>query len=156
MAMPEREAGPLLAIGLPLVVAVGGVLPFVGRAGASRHRGHLRSLGVFAAAASLRAAFATQLPLPPEGVAGAIAVAGLLWLNLVDRTADTPAGNLLGGLLPNTSTIAEWIDGAWVPLGFAVAMVVAADAGRWTNGALASASGLTLLGPVARRPAGAL
>jgi hypothetical protein len=156
MAMPEREAGPLLAIALPLVVAVGGVLPFVGRRGATRHRGHLRTLGVFAAAAALRAAFATQLPLAHEGVAGVVAAAGLLWLVLVDRTADTPAGDLLGGLLPNTSTIAEWIDGGWVPLAFAVALVVAADAGRVANGALAAASGVALLMIVARRPAGPL
>jgi Predicted membrane protein (DUF2339) len=159
MAMPEREGGPLFAIGLPLAVALAGVLPFVVRGSQSavgRHRGHLRSLGVFAAAAALRAAFATQLPLSHEGVAGVIAAAGLLWLLLVDRTADTPAGNLLGGLLPNTSTIAEWIDGAWVPLGVAVALVVAADAGRVANGALAAASGAALLLLVARRPTGAL
>jgi hypothetical protein len=148
MAMPERDGGPLLAIGLPLVVALGGVLPFASR-------GHLRALGVFAAAASLRAAFATQLPLSAEGIAGAIAAAGLVWLLLVDRTADTPAGNLLGGLLPNTATIAEWIDSGWVPLGFAVALVVAADAGRVVNAALAAGSGLALLVLVARRPAGA-
>jgi predicted membrane protein DUF2339 len=165
MAMPEREGGPLLAIGLPLAVALAGVLPFIPSSQAAgrrpvpavgRHRGHLRSLGVFAAAASLRAAFATQLPLTHEGVAGVIAAAGLLWLLLVDRTADTPAGNLLGGLLPNTSGIAEWIDGGWVPLGFAVALVVAADAGRVANGALAAGAGLALLVLVARRPAGAL
>ncbi len=188
MAMPERDGGPLLAIGLPLAIALGGVLPFAAGGGrreaggdageppdaeavpvnarATRlhpprghppaSRGHLRILGVFAAAAALRAAFATQLPLTHEGAAGVIAAAGLLWLLLVDRTADTPAGNLLGGLLPNTSTIAEWIDGGWAPLGFAVALVVAADAGRVVNGALAAGSGLAVLVLVARRPTGAL
>jgi hypothetical protein len=85
-----------------------------------------------------------------------IGAAGLLWLSLVDHTADTPAGNLLGGLLPNTATIAEWIDGGWIPLGFAVALVVAADAGRVVNGVLAAGSGLALLTIAARRPTGAL
>lgn len=146
----------MLAIGLPLAVAFGGVLPFVGRPQAGRHRGHLRSLGVFAGAAALRAAFATQLPLAHEQVAGVIAAAGLLWLLLVDRTAQTPAGDLLGGLLPNTSAIAEWIDGGWIPLMFAVALVVAADAGRMASGALAAGSGVALLVLAARRPAGGL
>jgi hypothetical protein len=157
MAMPERNGGPLLAIGLPLVVAVAGVLP----ATRARHpvrsvRGPLRTLGVFAAVAALRAAFATQLPLSSLSVAGAIAAAGIVWLVVLDRTAHTPAGDLLGGLLPNTSTIAEWIEGGWIPLMFAVAIVVAADAGRWTNGALASGAALLLFMVTARRAGGAL
>ena len=158
MAMPEREAGPLFAIGLPLVVAWAGIVPSRRdpRSAIVLHRGHLRSLGVFAAVAALRGAFATQLPLSHEGVAGVVATAGILWLLLVDRTADTPAADLLDGLLPNTAGIAEWIDGAWVPLGFAVALVVAADAGRVMNGSLAAASGFTMLALVARRPVGAL
>jgi hypothetical protein len=156
MWMPEREAGPLLAIGLPLVVAVGGILPFARRSGEDGYRGNLRSLGLFAAAAALRAAFATRLPVTPEGVAAAIAAAGFVWLFLVDRTADTPARDLLGGLLPNTATIAEWLDAAWIPLGFAVALVVAADAGRWVNGGLAAGAGLALLVLTARHRRGAL
>jgi hypothetical protein len=156
MAMPEREAGPLFAIGLPLVVAVGGVVPLVRGRGAFLTRGHLRVLGLFAAAAAVRAAFGTQLPLGAEGVAGVVAAAGLVWLVLVDRTAHMPAGDLLGGLLPNTSKIAEWIDGGWTLLAFAVALVVAADAGRVASGALAAGSALALLPLAARRPRGAL
>jgi hypothetical protein len=156
MAMPEREAGPLFAIGLPLVVAAGGVAPFVRSPKSAVGRSPLRTLGVFAAAASLRAAFATQLPLSTAGVAAAIAVAGLVWLLLLDLVGERPAGDLLGGLLPNTSTIAEWIDGGWAPLAFAVALVVAADAGRWTNGALAGGAALILLGLAVRRERGAL
>jgi hypothetical protein len=157
MAMPELDGGPLYAVGLPLVVAVAGVLP------ATRYprpatlaRSPLRTLGVFAGAAALRTAFGTQLPLSTTGVAAAIAVAGLVWLILLDLVGDKPAGDLLGGLLPNTSTISEWIDGGWVPLAFAVALVVAADAGRWTNGALAGGAALVLLVLAARRRAGAL
>ncbi len=156
MAMPERDAGPLYAIALPLIVAVGGLLPSVRSQQSAVGRGHLRVLGAFAAAASLRAAFGTQLPIGASGVAAFVVVAGLVWLALLDATARSPAGDLFGGLIPNTSTIAEWIDAAWIPLGFAVALVVAADAGRWTNGAIAATSALALLTIAARRPNGAL
>jgi hypothetical protein len=156
MAMPEREGGPLYAIALPFVVAVGGVAPFVRSPKSAVGRSPLRTLGVFAAAASLRVAFATQLPIGSAGVAAAIAGAGIVWLILLDLVGDKPAGDLLGGLLPNTSTISEWIDGGWVPLAFAVALVVAADAGRWTNGALAGGAALGLLLLAARRRTGAL
>ncbi|MFN2567694.1 MAG: DUF2339 domain-containing protein, partial [Gemmatimonadaceae bacterium] len=160
MWMPENQAGPLLAVALPIVVALVGVLPFVvvlrSQSSIGPYRSRIRNLGFFAAVAALRAAFATRLPLDAEGVAGAIAAAGILWLIMLDRTADAPADDLFGGLLPHTATIAEWIDGAWISLTFAVALVVAADAARWTNAALAGTSGLALLPILARRPAGAL
>jgi hypothetical protein len=156
MVMPERDAGPLLALALPLVVAVGGVLPFAaGRNPQSATRGHLRTLGILSAAAALRAAFTTQLPLTAQGIAGAIALAGLAWLVILDRTADSPAGDLLSGLLPHTATVAEWIDAAWVSLAFVVALVVSADAGRWASGSLAGASAVALFALLSRHPAGA-
>jgi hypothetical protein len=164
MAMPEREAGPLYAIELPLVVAIGGLLPAARKRRPStlyphppaRIRGPLRTLGVFTAAAAVRAAFGTQLPLSATGVAATIAGAGLAWLIVLDFVSDEPAGDLLSGLLPNTSTVAEWLDGGWVPLVFAVALVVAADAGRWTNGALAGGAAVLLLVLAARRQSGPL
>jgi hypothetical protein len=176
MAMPEEHGGPLLAIGLPLVVALANLAlaaggprsqvlgprerrsgylgPGTSDPGPAFLRPQLRSLGFFTAAAALRAGFATQLPLTAWGVAASIAVAGLVWLVIVDRTAGAPSGDLFGGLLPHSAGVAEWIDAAWVPLGFVIGVLASADAGHWGNAAIASAAALVLLVLAARRPLG--
>ena len=121
--MPERELGPVLALALPLVVCVAGVLPFADR---SLLRARLRGLGVLALAAAARVAFSIGLPISHGAMAAAIAAAGIFWLLLCDRARQAPSGGSVGA----------WIEGFWLPLGFAALVPVALEA-EWAIAALA-------------------
>lgn len=148
----ERDNGPLLAMALPLAVALLGVLPWIG--GWAR-RERLRALGALAALAALRAAFGTNFPYPHRTVALLIAFAGVVWLLLVDRTfhveaaagADAPRRHLHEG---------DWLDAAVLPLGFVLAAVIAFDASARASGLALAAATVILLITVARFPQGSL
>ena len=123
LLMPEREIGPVLALALPLVVGVAGVLPFADR---SLLRARLRGLGLLALAAAARVAFSIGLPISHAAMAGTIAAAGVFWLVLCDRARTSPSGGSVGA----------WIEGFWLPVGFATLVPVALEAG-WETAAIA-------------------
>lgn len=146
----ERDFGPLLGMAFPLAVALVGVIPWT--TGWPR-RERLRALGVLAALASIRTGLGTNHPIDDTSVASAIAIVGLLWLVLVDRThavrEPVPAGTryLHEG---------DWLDAAVLPLGFALASLAALDASAHDSGlAMAGAAGLLLI-TVARSSPGSL
>lgn len=115
MTMPERELGPVFALALPLVVCVAGVFPFADR---ELLRGRLRWLALFALAAAARMAFSIGLPISHVAMAATIAGAGVVWLALCDRARHAPSAESIG----------VWIEGFWLPLGFATLVPVALDA----------------------------
>ena len=146
----ERDFGPLLGMAFPLAVAIVGVAPWTG--GWSR-RERLRALGVLAALAAIRTGLGTSHPIDDASVASAIAIAGLVWLVMVERTHSVrepvPAGTryLHEG---------DWLDAAVLPLAFALASLAAFDASARDSGlAMAAASGVLLM-TVARFPHGSL
>lgn len=145
----ERQFGPLLAMGLPLFVAVAGVIPWT--TGWAR-RDRLRAMGALAALAALRVALATNLPLSAPRIAALIAAAGLVWLILLDRT------HLVRSAPPTAKRPHEgdWVDAGVLPMAFALAALAAFDASARVSGiAMAAAAGVLLV-TVARFPAGAL
>lgn len=146
----ERDFGPLLATAFPLAVAVVGVLPW--SSGWAR-RERLRALGVLAALAAIRTGLGTSHPIDDASVALAIALAGLVWLVMVDRTHSVrepvPAGTryLHEG---------DWLDAAVLPLAFTLASLAAFDASALDSGlAMATGAGVLLV-TVARFPHGSL
>ncbi|MGH7637722.1 MAG: DUF2339 domain-containing protein [Gemmatimonadaceae bacterium] len=146
----ERDFGPLLATAFPLAVALAGVIPW--SAGWSR-RERLRAVGVLAALAAIRTGLGTNHPIDDASVAMAIAIAGLVWLVIVDRThavrEPVPSGSrhLYEG---------DWLDAAVLPLGFTLAALAALDATAQGSGqAMAAAAGVLLL-TVMRAPHGGL
>jgi hypothetical protein len=122
LAMPPSQNGPVLALGLPLVVAGFGVLPF---AHGEVLRPRLRTMGLLAALAALRLAFA---PLPWMGAVGAAiatGIAGCAWLVLLELADGEPAGRMLDGLGDTGAGPAAWFDGAAIPGLFLAALAVA-------------------------------
>jgi hypothetical protein len=146
----EKDLGPLLAMGFPLAVAITGVIPW--QAGAPR-RERLRALGSLATVAAVRAALGTNLPLEKQTLAALIAVAGLVWIIIVDRTH--------GGVSPvppahRTLYEGDWLDGGVLPLGFVAAAVMSLDASANGSGiAMVAAAGVLLI-TVMRYPEGTL
>lgn len=147
----ERDHGPLLAMSVPLAVAVLGVVPWI--AGAPR-RERLRALGAMATLGALRTAFGTDFRFEPGIIALTIALAGIAWLVLVDRThavqaapAETPSRHVVEG---------DWLDAAVLPLGFVLAAVIALDGTANESGAALAAGAALLLATVARLPGGGL
>jgi hypothetical protein len=147
----ERQGGPLLALAFPLVVAIGGVIPWIG--GWAR-RERLRALGALAAMAALRSGFGMDMPFGRPIVAGMIAAAGLVWLVIVDRThaapltdPDAPVRRLHEG---------DWLDAAVLPLAFTLASLTALDAGADRSGQVMAGAGAILFVTVLRNPRGAL
>ena len=146
----ERDFGPLLGMPFPLAVAIVAVIPWT--TGWAR-RERLRALGVLAALAAIRTGLGTSHPIDDTSVAAAIALAGLVWLVMVDRTHSVrevvPEGtrHLHEG---------DWLDAAVLPLAFALAALAAFDASAFDSGlAMAGAAGVLLMS-VARSPHGSL
>lgn len=146
----ERDFGPLLGMAFPLAVAITGIVPW--SAGWSR-RERLRAVGVLATLAAIRTGLGTNHPIDDASVASAIAIAGLVWLVLVDRTQavrePVPSGrrHLYEG---------DWLDAAVLPLGFALAALAALDATAQGSGqAMAAAAGILMI-TVMRSPHGGL
>lgn len=142
----ERDFGPLLAMALPLVVAIVGVIPWIG---GWERRDRLRALGALATVAAVRSGMGMNLPLDKQTIAAIIAAAGLVWLILVDRThavADHPASatrRLYEG---------DWLDGAVLPIGFVAAAVMALDASARGSGLAMGVAAIVLLIAVMRFP----
>jgi hypothetical protein len=109
-------AGYLAAFGLPIVVAVGGVIPF---APVTRKRGALRWLALLSIAASLAAHGPWSMTTP---FAAAMIVAACLWLGVIDHNDGVAQSSILrrGRELPG---FLDWIDAAGVPLLFGVQAV---------------------------------
>jgi hypothetical protein len=147
----ERQYAPLLAVGFPLAVAVGGVIPWT--TGWPR-RDRLRALGALATLAALRAGLGVNLPLATERVAALIAGAGILWLVIVDRTHRVEPREPE----PKTRRLHEgdWLDAAVIPLGFILSALMALDATAQRSGYAMIGAGLALLVTVARLPQGSL
>lgn len=146
----ERDFGPLLGMAFPLSTAIIGVVPWTTGWG---RRERLRALGVLAALAAIRTGLGTSHPIDDASVALAIAITGLVWLVMVDRTHavrdPVPAGTryLHEG---------DWLDAAVLPLAFALASLAAFDASATDSGlAMAAAAGVLLM-TVARSPQGSL
>lgn len=148
----ERDGGPLLAMGLPLVVAVGGVMPWI--TGWPR-RERLRALGALATLAALRSAFGNDFTYDHQTVALLIAFAGAAWLTLVDRThaVEGAPAQRAGSIYRHEG---DWLDAAVLPLGFVVASVTALDASARVSGLALAAATVILLVTVARSPLGSL
>lgn len=148
----ERDSGPLLAIALPLLVAIAGVLPWT--TGWPR-RERLRAFGALATLAALRSGFGTDFPYDHATVASLIAFAGIVWLVLVDRTHAMRRAT--DDLNPRRYLHeGDWLDAAVLPLGFVLGAVIAMDASARTSGIALAAAALLLLVSVARFPAGSL
>jgi len=147
-ALPVAQHGPLLAMALPLGVAAIAVFPF---AHGPVLRPRLRTLGLLSAAASL--AYAARSP----DFAGvwAIAVSALAWLALVDRADSEPVGTTFDGFGPS-SAAAEWLEGFFIPAGFAAAAAIYLGADRKSLAAVCGIAALVHYGVAARRPQGAL
>ena len=146
----ERDFGPILAMAFPLAVAVAGIVPWT--SGWPR-RERLRAVGVLAVLAAIRTGLGTRHPIDEASVAMAIAIAGVVWLVLVDRTHavrdPVPAGTryLHEG---------DWLDAAVIPMGFTLAALAAFDASMVGSGSAMAAAAAILLGTVARSPQGSL
>jgi predicted membrane protein DUF2339 len=122
LTMPAAQNAPLLALGLPLVVAGFGVLPF---ARGELLRPRLRTMGLLTGAAALDLGYS---PLPWMGRVGAalaIGIAGCAWLLLLELTDGEPAGRLVDGLGNLEEEPAEWMDGALIPSLFLCALGLA-------------------------------
>ena len=146
----ERDLGPLLGMGFPLAVAIAGVIPWI--AGWAR-RDRLRALGALATVAAVRSGMGMHLPLDNQTVAAAIAVAGLVWLVIVDRTHAVsehapPAGRPLYE--------GDWLDAGVLPLGFVGAGVMGLDASARGSGWAMTIAAAVLLIAVMRFPRGSL
>ena len=136
----ERQYGPLLAMGFPLVVGIGGVVPWT--TGWPR-RERLRALGALAALAALRTGLGMNLPLATTRVAALLAAGGLVWLVLVDRTHHTDARD--GGGPTNLRRLHEgdWLDAAVLPLAFVLSAMMSLDAtARGSGIAMLAAAGV--------------
>ena len=124
LGMPASQNAPLLALGLPLVAAGFGVLPFA-RGEVLRPR--LRAMGLLAGIAALRLGFA---PLPWMGRVGAaiaIGIAGCAWLLLLELSEGEPAGRPPDGTGDAPEGRAAWMEGAVVPGLFLGALGAALD-----------------------------
>jgi hypothetical protein len=145
----ESDFGPLLAMGFPLAVAVAGVVPW--SQGLDR-RERLRAMGTLATLAAIRSALGMNHPLEPLTVASLIAAAGVLWMALVDRTHDV-AGDPSQRRRPFEG---DWLDAGVLPVGFAVAFVMAIDGSARDSGIAFAAAALLVLVTVMRFPQGGL
>ncbi|HZR10524.1 MAG TPA: DUF2339 domain-containing protein [Myxococcales bacterium] len=118
-AMPLQQHSAELAVALPFVAGAFGVLPFA-RGAILRPR--LRTLGLLAAAAALRLAISSGSLI---STAVTTAVAGVLWLLLLERLETEPAGTVLDGLGAAGADVPDWIDGFVIPAAFGCATCIA-------------------------------
>ena len=146
----EKDGGPLLAMGFPLVTALLGVMPW--STGWAR-RERLRALGALSALSAVRSGFGTQHPLEDVVVGGLIAGAGVVWLLLVDRSHVVREP-----LPPEHRRLHEgdWLDAAVLPLAFALATLAVIDASARNSGWVMAAAAAVLFITVMRWPVGSL
>lgn len=149
LGMPASQNAPLFALGLPLVVAGFAVLPFT-RGELLRPR--LRTMGLLAAVAAIRLAFAPLPWMGPVGAAIAIGIAGCAWLVLLEFSDGEPLGRLLDGLGEADDGPAAWLEGAVLPGLFLCALGMALD----LDAAPAFGAGAVVLLASAARRSGAL
>jgi hypothetical protein len=124
LGMPASQDAPLFALGLPLVVAGFAVLPFT-RGELLRPR--LRTMGLLAAVAAIRLAFAPLPWMGPVGAAIAIGIAGCAWLVLLEFSDGEPVGRLLDGLGEADDGPGAWLEGAVLPGLFLCALGMVLD-----------------------------
>lgn len=122
LAMPLSQRSAELALALPFVAGAFGVVPF---ARGAFLRPRLRTLGLLAAAAAFR--LVTASDRSPAAAAIPAAVAGVLWLLLLERLDTEPAGTLLDGLGDAGPDLPDWIDGGLIPAAFTLAVGLALD-----------------------------
>jgi hypothetical protein len=153
LAQPDAEGGPLMSAALPFVAMLAGVLP---RADRAVVRTWLRGLGALAAVAALGVALSHGHPIARAWVAVGLGALGLLWLALVDHAAELPASEAPHAFLRGLPTVAEWLDGAGIPLAFAFGVVAQVDGSQRTTAALLALASLAPLALAVRRPRGVL
>jgi hypothetical protein len=117
-SMTDRSGGPLLALGLVAGVA----MALVRVDERDLRRSWLRGCGILGVLVALRVASARDLPIDAlPFVIGAF----VAWLLILLHTASDPAGEIVHGLIPRVTPAADWLDGAWMPLGLLAAVLVA-------------------------------
>jgi hypothetical protein len=135
LALPQAQHSAELALALPFVVAVAGVLPFA-KGAAIRPR--LRTLGILAGGVALF--FAADAPTTFTALkAGA---AALCWLMLVEVADSEPAGTLLDGFADVGAGTPAWFDGAVIPAAFLGAIGIALERGSGTAATFTFAAAL--------------
>ncbi len=141
--------GPLLAVALPVAVALVGISPMTS---ADLIRPRLRAQGVIAAAAAGWVSWQAT-PLGAQWTAVVLGALGVVWLAMADRSAGAPpAGPVAGGV--NVGFAPSWTDGAVIPLAFAAAVAYAGPRTPWWSAAAMAGAALVLGIAVWRRPAG--
>ena len=135
LAMPLQQRSAELALALPFVAGAFGVVPFA-RGAILRPR--LRTLGLLAAAAAIH--LVTDGGHEPVSAAIWAAVAGALWLAVLDRFDTEPAGTVLDGFGDAGPDLPDWVDGGLIPAAFVLAAGLALD--RSSTEAAAAAWGL--------------
>ncbi len=141
--------GRLLAVALPVAVALAGILPMTSR---DLIRPRLRAEGVMAAAAAGWASWQAT-PLGPKWTGVALGATGALWLLMADRSADAPPAGLVSEGA-NVEFAPSWIDGAMIPLAFEAAAAYAGPQTPWWPAGAAAVAALVLAFAVWRRPVG--
>lgn len=146
LPLPQHSAE--LSMALPFTAGLFGVLPF---ANGEVLRPRLRTLGLLASAASVHLAMSHWLPKVQASLA--LGLAGLIWFALLEKVETEPAGTVLDGFGEAGREVPDWIDGALIPLGFALG--VGSLLGTQSSaafGLFATAAGVS----TARRSEGAL
>ena len=152
LQFPVGAAGwaPLLAVAMPVVVALAGILPFTAE---ELVRPRLRAQWLIAGVAAMAAA-GRPTPLGDPQTSVAFATALLLWLVVADRTChaaiDGPTG--VGDAEPFEPA---WIDGALIPLLFVAAASSAWSDAPWWRAGILMGSAAVLCGALWRRAPGA-
>ena len=142
--------GPLLAVGVPIAIAVAGVLPFTVP---DLVRPRLRSQGVIAAFAALAAS--AQVGAHDARLTGLLlAAAGVGWLAIAHLRRNTPAD------ATHTAGAAEpvgpaWTDGMLIPVLLAAASAYAWPEAGWSRAAALAGAAVVLVVAVWPRLPGA-
>jgi hypothetical protein len=144
---PAPSWGPLLAVAVPLTVALAGLVPATELA---LVRPRLRTQGVIAGFAALWAG-ARAAPLAAGRVSVLLGVGGLVWLLLTDRTSRAPL--VRQGAQRDDMLAASWVDGFVVPLLFVAAAAYGARGGLWSTPAVLAIAALALGAALSRRDA---
>ncbi|MDE3053436.1 MAG: hypothetical protein KGJ70_06095, partial [Gemmatimonadota bacterium] len=151
LALPSPRAswGALLAVTLPLAVAVGGFFPATAT-GFVRSR--LRTAGIIAALAAPWAGLSAA-PLSPLRLSVLLGAGGVLWLALGDRTALAPIAQ--PGAAWDDELGGAWVDGFLAPLLFAAGALLAFanSPAPWAPALVLAAAALLLGLALARREA---